>query len=68
MAGLPTAPPGDNEWAQGSQFEGVPPRYLYIHTGLPNSQLLNFDAYAKDSKRVEDFIWDLLTEEEASTG
>ena len=65
---MPPAPPGGNEGTPSSEIEGVPPGYVYIHTSLPNSQIFNLDAYAKDCKRNKDFIPDLLTDEATSTG
>lgn len=46
----PPAPPGDSEATQSSQIEGVPPRYVYIHTSLSNSQCFDHDVYAMDCK------------------
>jgi len=53
---------------QLSEIEGVPPRYVYIHTPLPGAQFFNHNAYTKDRKREKDFDPDLLTDEETSTG
>jgi len=42
----PLVPPGNNEAAHLSDIEGLPPRYVYIHTPLPSAQFFNHDAYA----------------------
>jgi hypothetical protein len=59
--------PGDSERSPRSKIEGVPPGYVYIHTPLPSTQFLNLNAYAKDRKRNDDFIPDLLTDIGLST-
>jgi hypothetical protein len=41
---------------------------MSIHIQLPNDQFFNYDAYAKNWKRNNDFIPDLLTDEGPSTG
>ena len=64
----PPVPPSDNEGAQTSEIEGVPLRYVYIHTPHPSAQFFNFDAYAKDCKCDKDCNPDLLTDEGTSTG
>jgi len=64
----PPAPAGDNEGAQRSEMEGLPPRYAFIPTPIPKAQIFNLDSYAKDRKQNEDFIPDLLTDEGTSTG
>jgi len=61
-------PTSDNEGAHGSEIEGVPPGYVYIHTPLSSTQFLNLDSYAKDRKHNKDFIPDLRTDEGTSTG
>ena len=66
--GMPPVPPRDNDGAKHSAMDCVPPGYVYIHTPLPNAQFLNLDAFAKDWKRDEDCIPDLLTDEGTSTG
>jgi len=58
----PPVPPGDNEGAHVSEFEGVPPGYVYMNTPLPSAQFFTVDAYAKDRKRDKDFNPDLLTD------
>jgi hypothetical protein len=65
---MPPAPPGDSERNHSYVIEGAPPRYVYIHTLLPNSQFFTHDAYAKDCKYDNDFIPDLLTDHRPSTG
>jgi len=64
----PRVPPGNNEAAHVSEIEGVPPRYVYIHTPFLSAQFFNLDAYAKDRKRDNDFHPDSLTDEGTSTG
>jgi len=66
--GMPPAPPGDSEKTQSSETEGVPPRYVYIHTPLPSGRFFTLDPYAKDRMHNKDFIPDLLTDEGPSTG
>jgi len=61
-------PPGNNEAAHLSEIDCVPPRHVYIYTPLPSVQFFNHDAYAKDCKCDKDFVPDLLTDEETSTG
>jgi len=65
--GTPPAPPGDSERSQSSETEGVPPRYVYIHTPLPSAQFFNINLYAKDRKCDEDFIPDFMTDKGPST-
>jgi len=67
-AGMPVAPPDDNERTQSSETEGVPPRYLYIHTPLPSAPFFNHDPHPKDCMPEKDFIPDLPTDEGPSTG
>jgi len=64
----PPVPPGNNEAAHISEIEGVPPRYMFIHSPLPSAQFSNLDTNAKDRKRDKDFNPDLLTDEGTSTG
>jgi len=59
---MPPAPPDDSERTQCSETEGVPPRYVYIHTPLPSAQFLNVDPYVKDHMRDKDCIPDLLSD------
>jgi len=68
LPGTPPVPPSLTEGSQGSQIEGAPTRYVYIHTPLPNTQFFNLNAYVKDSKHNKDIISDLLTDEGTSTG
>jgi len=60
--------PDDNETSQGSQIEGVPPGYVYIHTPHPKAHCVNLDASARDLKRTQDLIPDCLTHEGTFTG
>ena len=64
----PLVPPANNEEAHVFDIEGVPRRYVYIHTPLPCAQFFNLDADAKDCKRDKDCNPDLLTDEGTSTG
>jgi len=65
---MPGVPASDNEVAQSSDIEGVPPRYVYVHTPFPNPQFFNLDAYTKDRNHNNNFIPDLLTYDRTSTG
>jgi len=65
---MPPTPPGDNEGAQSSQIDNLPPSYVYSHTPLPCAQFFNLDAYAQDSQHDEDFNPDIPTGEGTSTG
>jgi len=58
---MPPAPPGDNDGTQSYEIEGMPSNCVYLHFPLQNSQFFNHNAYAKDRKRDEDFIPDLLS-------
>jgi len=64
----PPAPPDDSEKTQSSDTEGVPPRYVYIHTPLHSAHFCNLDPYAKDRMRHNNFFPDLLTDEGQGTG
>jgi len=64
----PPMPPGDNEGAQGSQIDNLPPGNVYSHTALPSAQFFNLDAYAQDSQHDTDYNPDMLTDEGTSTG
>jgi len=66
--GMPPAPPGDSKTSPSSETEGVPPRYVYMYTPLPNTQFCNLDLYVKDCKSDKDFIPDLLSDEGPCTG
>ena len=57
----PPAPPGDTEGNASYEIEGMPSRYVYMHSPLPHTQIFNHNAFAKDSKCVEDSIPDLLS-------
>jgi len=59
----PTAPPGDSVGTQCSTIGAVPARYVYIHTPLPNHQLFNVDADAKNRKHDKYCIHDLQADE-----
>jgi len=61
--GMALGPPDDSGRTQSYEIEGVPPRYVYIHTPLPSTRLFNYDPYAKDRTCDKDFIPDLLTDE-----
>jgi len=65
--GLPPVPPSDNEGAHDSEIEGVPCRYVYIHTPLCSTQYFNLDTYDENSKNDKDSIPDLLTDDRTST-
>ena len=66
--GMPPTPPGGSGGTPSSEMEGVPPRYVHIHTPLPKAQFCNLHAYAKDRKHDKDCIPDLLTDKKPSTG
>jgi len=51
LRGMASVPPIESVGGPGSPMEGVPPRYVYIHTPLPNAQFVNCNAYAMNSKR-----------------
>jgi len=71
LTGTPPVPPlphSDNEGAQCSEIERVPPRHVYINTPFPNAQIFNRDTYPRDCKRSHDFIADVLTDSETSIG
>jgi len=59
--GTPPAPPGDTDGNESYELEGMPSKCVYLHSPLPNTQILNHNAYAKDSKCDKDFIPDLLS-------
>jgi hypothetical protein len=54
-------PPGDTEGNESYEIDGMPSRCVYMHSPLPNTQLFNHNAFAKNSKRYEDFIPNLLS-------
>jgi len=66
--GTPPAPPDDGERTQSSETEGVPPRYVYIHTPLATARFFNVDLYCKDRMCDKNSIPDLLRDEGPSTG
>jgi hypothetical protein len=66
--GTPPVPSDNSERTQSSETEGVPPKYLYIHTPLPNARLFILDPYVKDCMWDEELIPDSLTDEGLSTG
>jgi len=45
---MPPVPPCYHEGAHSSQIQGVPCRYVYIYSALPNAQSFNLDPYVKD--------------------
>jgi hypothetical protein len=65
---VPLVLSGENEGAEISELDNVPPRYVYLDAQLPNIQFLNHVVYVKDCKQVQDIIPDLLTDELATTG
>jgi len=60
---MPPAPPDDSERTGCSGTEGVPARYVHIHTPLHSCRLLNLDPYPKDHMHDIDSIPDLLTDD-----
>lgn len=65
VTGMPpvsTLPHSDNEGAQCSEIEGVPPRHVYINTPFPNAQVFNLAAYQTNCKRCHNFIPDVLAD------
>jgi hypothetical protein len=65
--GASPTPPDESEVSQHYNLDGRQPKYVYSHTALPNSHILNHDPYSNDSKNDNDFIPNLLTDEEPST-
>jgi hypothetical protein len=59
--GTPPPPPGDAEGHKCYQIESMPPSCVYMHSPLPNTQFLNQNPFAKDSKRDNDVIPVLLS-------
>jgi len=59
--GMPPVTFDDSDGNDSYQMHGIPPRCVYIHSLLPNTQFFNYNAYAKDSKHDNDFIPDLLS-------
>jgi hypothetical protein len=61
LLGTPHAPAGDTDRNESYEIDGMPSRCVYIHSPLPNTQLFNHNAYAKDSTHDREFISDLLS-------
>ena len=61
LHGMPPAPPGDSDGNESYEIEGMPSKCEYLHSPLPNTQIFNHNAYAKDSKRDNKFIPNLLS-------
>jgi len=59
--GRPPALSGDTDGNESYEIEGMPSRCVYTHSPLPNTQFVNHNAYAKDSKRDKHSIPDLLS-------
>lgn len=66
--GTPPSSPVGIEVVQGAAIEGVPPRYEYIDTPLPNAPSFNVDANDENHKHNQNSIPDLLSGEEISIG
>jgi len=66
--GPPPAPPGEDEGAQRSQIDDLPPGYMYCHTSLPSTRFFDLDAYALDSQHDNVSNPDILTDDATSTG
>ena len=64
----PPVPAGDNQGAQRSENDNVPPGYVYSASSVLHSQFFNLDGYGTDSKHDKDFILGLLTDGGTSTG
>jgi len=64
----PRTPPVPSNDEESSETDGVPPGYVYIHTALPSARFVNLYPYAKDRMRDQDFIPDLLTDDDPPTG
>ena len=58
---MPPVASGDTDWNESYEIEGMPSRWVYIHSPHSNTQFCNHNAYAKDSKRDKDFIPNLLS-------
>jgi hypothetical protein len=61
VSGTPPAPPGDAVGNETYEIEGMPSSCVYMHSPLPNTQIFNHNAFAKESKRDKDCIPDLLS-------
>ena len=59
--GTPIAPPGVTEGNESYEIAGMPSRCVYMYSPLPKTEFLNHNAFAKESKRDEDCIPDLLS-------
>jgi len=68
MPPVTPAPPSDNEGAEIPEIDVVPPKDVYIHSPLLNAKFFNHEAFAKVHKLDQDFIPDLPTDEETTTG
>jgi len=64
--GMPPAPPGAAEGNGRDEIQGMPSSCVYMHSPLPNTQFFNHNAFAKESKRDNDFIPDLLSTKSAA--
>jgi hypothetical protein len=53
--------PCDTDWNESYEVEGMPSMCVYIHSPLPNTQLVNHTAYAKHSKHNKQFIPDFVS-------
>lgn len=60
-------PAGNNEEAQNSVIDSVPPSYVSIYNPVPITQCAYGDAYAKDGKYDKALILDMLTDNRMST-
>jgi hypothetical protein len=58
---MPPAPLGNAVGNESYEIEGMPSRCVYMHSLLPNTQIFNHNAFAKESKHNKDFIEDLLS-------
>jgi len=58
---MPPAPPGESVGTQSYEIQGMPSRWVYIHSPLPNTRFFNHNAYAKDSRHDKDVIPDWLS-------
>jgi len=68
LLGTPPAPTSVTEGVCAFQIKCVPPRYLCIHTSLPNAVFFNVHVYAKNHKWEKDVIPDMVTDKATSTG
>jgi hypothetical protein len=59
--GTPPALPAIAEGIRSYEIESIPSSGVYMHSPLPNTQIFNDDAFAKDRKRDKDFIPGLLS-------